>query len=409
MVNIAGWMVVAGVVSWLAAWLIRGRVLQNRIHALQADARVKFEQLKRDMETRLGRVENDLLGAKEVIQLRDHAVAERDKMIRQQTEQLTIGLSQTATTAAERDSLQDKLSRKEASLREAEQALGQTQANAAEQEKRLAESEAQRARLAPLPAKLAASEANLQSTTARLESAQTLLKTQDEENSRLHKRTVELEPLTVQVKDRQARLAELESRLAEAVRVRDAEIAQLKKKVLELEALPQRYEALEASRAQLANEINVLRRAKDEEIESLQLELRAIPILERKLNERERQILSVRDEATVLSRDRELDIAAKKTALAQCNDELDQKDAVIGRLYQQLAELAPLPEALANHSARALELERGVALRENELRHANRAADDLRANLLEWMRLGGALPARDAEIARLRNRLREIE
>ncbi len=409
MVNIAGWVIVAGLVSWLAAWLIRGRVMQNRIHSIQADARLKSEQLKRDLETRVSRVDNDLLGAKEVIQLREHAIAERDKMIRQQTEQLTAGLNQTATVAEERDGLQAKLSRKEVALRESEQTLAQTQAHVAEQERRLGESDAQLKRLAPLPAKLAASETELKSTTARLESAQALLKTQDEENSRLHKRIVELEPLTVQVKDRQARLAELESRLAEAVRVRDAEIAQLKTKIKALEALPQRYEALESSRAQLTNEINVLRRAKDVEIESLQQELRAIPVLQRKLSERERQILNLRDEATAQLRDRELEVAAKKTDLARCNDELNRTDSIIGALHQQLAELAPLPEALANHSARALELERGVALRENELRRASRDAENLRTKLLEWMRLGGALPARDAEIARLRSRLGKIE
>lgn len=243
----------------------------------------------------------------------------------------------------------------------------------------------------------------------RLESANAMLKTQDEENSRLHKRMVELEPLAVQAKDRQARLVALESRLAEAVRVRDGEIAQLKKRIGELEALPLRYEALEAKRLQLTGELNSLRRAKDEEIELLQLELRAIPALQRKLDERGRQLLDAREEAITQLRSRELESAVQKTALALSSGELDEKDSTIGRMYQQLAEMAPFPEALASHSARALELERGVDLRERELRRANIEAENLRAKLLEWMRLGGALPARDAEIVRLRNRLREIE
>ena len=85
------------------------------------------------------------------------------------------------------------------------------------------------------------------------------------------------------------------------------------------------------------------------------------------------------------------------------------KDSAIGRMHQQLAEMAPLPEAVASHSARASELKRGLAQRDSRLGDSLREADLLRTSLLAWMRVGGALPARDAEIARLRARLQILK
>lgn len=408
MLTMVGWVAAAAIVSWLAAWLIRGRAVKNRVHALQAEARVKYEQLRRDLETRLSRVENDLLGAKDGIQVRDRAIAERDKLIRQQTEQLAAGLSQIAAASAERDNYQGKGLQLHASLSKSDEDLRQARILIGERETRLAENDSRLAQLQPLPAKLSATEAELRETKSQLESTQARVRSQDQEVSRLHKRTVELEPLTIQIKDRQNRLVELEARLAEAVRLRDAEIAQLKKKISELESLSLRSVELEAKRTQLASELNTLRHAKDEEIESLQMELRAIPALKRKLVERDRQTLAAREQSISEGRERDLANASLKSTLAERDHELDEKDSAIGRMYQRLAELAPLPQAVANHSARALELERGIGLRENRLRQLAQETAGLRSCVLEWMRLGGALPARDAEIARLRARLKEL-
>ncbi len=366
--------------------------------------------MKRDLESRLGRFENDLLAAKEVIQIRDAAIAERDKLIRQQTDQLAAGLSQLAAATAERDDRQDKF---------AQQSCGSWQHwnkkfvllnwHAADHEKRLADTGMRLAQLEPIPAKLALVKEELGATKERLESAQALVNSQDQEISRLHKRTVELEPLTVQAKERQVRLQELESRLAEAVRTRDGEIAHLKKRLAELEHLPARMADVEAKRAKLVDEIASLRRAKDEEIESLQGELRAIERMKRELLARDDLLLAVREHEIVSRREGEIAMAMLKAERAQRDAQLDMKDSAIGRMYQQLAEMAPLPEAVASHSARALELERGLAQRESKLRAALREADLLRTSLLAWMRLGGALPARDAEIARLRARLQLLE
>jgi predicted flap endonuclease-1-like 5' DNA nuclease len=71
-------------------------------------------------------------------------------------------------------------------------------------------------------------------------------------------------------------------------------------------------------------------------------------------------------------------------------------------LHRQVAELEPLIDGVVAHSARALELERGIVQREHRLREVTREVDGLRADLLRWLRLAGALPAREAEIARLR-------
>ncbi len=409
MANVAGWALLGAVLGWIIAWLLRGRAMNNLLAATQLESRAKHEQLKRDLESRLGRFENDLLAAKEIIQIRDAAIGERDKLIRQQTDQLTVGLGQLAAATAERDNRQAKLTQQAAVLETLEQELRAGQLHAAGHEKRLADNDMRLAQLEPIPAKLASVEEELRATKDRLESAQALVNSQDQEISRLHKRTVELEPLTVQVKERQIRLQELESRLADAVRTRDSEIVRLKKRLGELENLPARMAEVEAKRAKLVDEIVSLRRAKDEEIESLQGKLRAIERMKRELIARDNLLLAVREHEIVSRRDAELAMAMLKAECAQRDAQLDIKDSAIGRMHQQLAEMAPLPEAVARHSARALELERGLAQRESKLREASREADLLRTSLLAWMRVGGALPARDAEIARLRARLQLLK
>ena len=405
MANVVGWAALAAVLGWIIAWLLRGRAANNLLTAAQLESRAKHEQLKRDSESRLGRFENDLLAAKEVIQMRDAAIAERDKLIRQQTEQLTAGLGQLAAATADRDDRQTKLTQQAAALATLEQEFRSVQLHAGDQEKRLAENANRLTQLEPIPDKLASAEVELRAAKDRLESAQALVNSQDQEISRLHKRTVELEPLTVQAKERQARLIELESRLADAVRTRDNEIAQLKKRLGELENLPARMAEVEAKRVKLADEMALLRQAKDEEIESLQGELRVIEPMKRELLARDNLFLAAREHEIVSRREAELVIAMLKAECAQRNAQLDSKDTAIGRMHQQLAEMAPLPEAVASHSARAFELERGLAQRESKLREIAREVDVLRTSLLAWMRVGGAIPARDAEIARLRARL----
>lgn len=374
MANIVGWVVLGLFAGWVVAWLIRGRLANDGLATAQADARAKQEQLKRDSEARAGRFENDLHDAKEIIQKRDNAIAERDRLIRQQTDQLAAGLSQLTTASAERDHHQAKVEQQGAAVISLEQNVQTIRSEKAGLEQRLAQ-------LQPLPAKLAAAEMELRETKTRLKTELSRVNSQDQEISTLHKRNVELEPLTVQVKDRRGRMLELENRLAESVRTRDTEIVQLKKRLSEIEVLPQRLADAEAKRAQVAGELNAMRRAKDEEVESLQLELRAIPELQRRLVQRDGYFLDLRERDIDAQRKRDWDGAALKSELARRDAELDLKDSTIGRLHQQLAELAPLPEALANHSLRALELERGVAQREEKLRLVLVDVADLRARL----------------------------
>ena len=404
----AGWLVLAAIAGCGAAWLWRGRMMGNRMAALQSESSAKQEQLKRDLDVRLSRLENDLLGAKELVRARDSTVAERDRLIRQQTELLAENSSRIASLTAESEERQEKLTQRDAAFAALELNYHAEHSLTAEQKKQLANHDARLAQLAPVPAKLAATEEELKQTWIRLASVQALVNTQDREISQLHKRTVELEPLTIQVKDRQARLVETEGQLAEAVRSRDSEIAQLKKRLAEFEPLPRRLNETEARRIRLADELEAMRRAKDEEIESLQVELKAVAELQQRLGERDGQMLASREQAIVATRNHDLDRAVLKTELARRARELDAKDTTIGRAYQQLAEFAPLPEALAKRSARALELARGIAQREQSLRLALGEAANLRASVLQWMRVGGALAARDAEIARLRLRLASI-
>lgn len=265
----AGWLVLAAIAGCGAAWLWRGRVMGNRMAALQCESSAKQEQLKRDLDVRLSRLENDLLSAKELVRARDSTVAERDRLIRQQTELLAENSSRIASLTTESEGRQEKLTQRDAALAALQKNYHAEQSLAAEQKKQLANHDARLAQLTPVPAKLAATEEELKQTWIRLASVQALVNTQDREISQLHKRTVELEPLTIQVKDRQARLVETEGQLAEAVRSRDSEIAQLKKRLAEFEPLPQRLSETEARRVRLANELDAMRRAKDEEIESL--------------------------------------------------------------------------------------------------------------------------------------------
>ena len=359
----AGWLVLAAIAGCGAAWLWRGRVMGNRMAALQCESSAKQEQLKRDLDVRLSRLENDLLGAKELVRARDSTVAERDRLIRQQTELLAENSSRIASLTAESEERQEKLTQRDAAFAALELNYHAERSLTAEQKKQLANHDARLAQLAPVPAKLAATEEELKQTWIRLASVQALVNTQDREISQLHKRTVELE------------------------------------------LLPRRLSETEARRVRLANELDAMRRAKDEEIESLQVELKAVAELQQRLGERDGQMLASREQEIVATRDHDLDRAVLKTELARRARELDAKDTTIGRAYQQLAEFAPLPEALAKRSARALELARGIAQREQSLRLALGEAANLRASVLQWMRVGGALAARDAEIARLRLRL----
>ncbi len=96
------------------------------------------------------------------------------------------------------------------------------------------------------------------------------------------------------------------------------------------------------------------------------------------------------------------ELAATRHELAQRNAKLEAKDTTIVRLHRQVTELEPLIDGVAAHSAHALELERGIAQREYRLRQVAHEVANLQADLLRWLRLAGALPAREAEIARLR-------
>ena len=419
MVALAGnavlWLIVGLAAGWLIAWFWRSRIMRVSLDSLQNESRAKYEQLKRDLESRVSRLENDLLKSKDVIQARDTAIAERDRLIRQQTEQLTDEASQIARLTVESADRQAKLDDREASYSNLDQQHRAARALIGEQEKRIAGDGAKLAQLAPVPAKLAQTNETLTETLKNLESTQARVNAQDQEISRLHKRTVELEPLTIAVKAREAKVLELEGRLAEAVRVRDGEIAQLKKRVAELELLPQRLSETEAKRAHLAGELDTLRRAKDEEIEALQDELKAIEVLRRRVAERDAQSLQTREREILAIREGDLlkasmsaELAATRHELIQRDANRDEKDTTIHRLHRQVAELEPLIDGVAAHSARALELERGIAQREHRLRHEARTVADLRAELLRWLRLAGALPAREAEIARLRAQLQAL-
>jgi predicted flap endonuclease-1-like 5' DNA nuclease len=410
--NAVLWLIIGLAVGWLIAWVWRSRTMRTSLNSLQNESRAKHEQLKRDLEGRVGRLENELLKSKDVIQTRDAAIAERDRLIRQQTEQLTDISSQVARLTVESADRQAKLDDREASYSKLEQEHLAARTLIGDHEKRIAEDGVTLTQLSPVPAKLADTEAALGQTLKNLESAQARANAQDQEISRLHKRSVELEPLTVAVKARDAKVQELEGRLAEAVRIRDGEIVQLKKRVGELEALPQRLKETEAKRTHLAAEVDTLRRAKDEEIEALQQELKTIDVLRQRLLERdarslqtqEREILAVRA-GDLLKASIRAELAATRHELIQRNAILIEKDTVLGRLHRQVAELEPLVDGVAAHSARALELERGIAQREHRLRQATHEVADLRADLLRWLRLAGALPAREAEIARLRAQL----
>lgn len=287
---------IAGAIAGCAlAWLWRSRMMRNSIAVLHGESRAKYEQLKRDLEGRVTRLENDLLNAKEVIQVRDSAIAERDRLIRQQVEQLTDSTAQIARLTVENVDTQTQLAKQEASYATLDQAHRAASALIGEQQNRIAGDSAKLAQLEPIPAKLADANDKLAQTQKNLQIAQARFNNQDLEITRLHKRNVELEPLTIVVKDREAKLAELEGRLAEAVRVRETEIGRLKQRVAEMAALPDRLSEAEAKHAQLLNELDTLRRVKDEESEALQQQLKAIEILREQVEQRDAQALRGRE------------------------------------------------------------------------------------------------------------------
>lgn len=62
--------------------------MRDSIALLRGESRAKFELLTPDLEGRVTRLENNRLNAKESIQARNEAVANRNRLIRQQAEQL---------------------------------------------------------------------------------------------------------------------------------------------------------------------------------------------------------------------------------------------------------------------------------------------------------------------------------
>ncbi len=354
--NVVLWLIAGLVIGWVIAWLGRGRMMDKSIALLQTESHAKYEQLS-DLDGRVTRLENDLLNANALIQVRDTAVAQRDQLLRQQTEQLADRSGQIAHLTVESADRHTRLSKQEASYAVLEQEHRAARARIGEQTKRIADDLAKLAVLEPVPAKLTQTQAKLTHTLKSLESAQARVNVQDQEISRLHKRTVELEPLTIAVKAREGKLVELQARLAEAFRIREAEIAQLKKRLAEtLRTIETNDETLRSRVAQ---------------IETLEGDRSS---QQRRIDELQRDI----------------------------DHDQRSKESETNRLRAQIAELEPLIDAVAAHSARALELERGIKQREHQLRHETREISQLRTELLGWLRLAGALPSREAEIARLR-------
>lgn len=88
------------------------------------------------------------------------------------------------------------------------------------------------------------------------------------------------------------------------------------------------------------------------------MELKAVAELQQRFGERDGQMLASREQEVVATRNHDLDRAVLKTELA----------------------------------SRALELERGIEQREQSLRLALGEAANLRASVLQWMRVGGHWP-----------------
>jgi len=184
------WLIIGLAAGWVIAWLWRGRMMGNRIAMLRTKYRAKYEQLKRDLNGRIARLEDDRLNAEDLIPARDTAVAERDRLLRQQTEQLSDRAGQILHLMADRADQQTRLTKLEAAYATLQQDHRAARALIGNQNKRIADDGAKLAALDPVPARLTATEKKLAQTLKNLESAEALVDTQERDISRLHKRTV---------------------------------------------------------------------------------------------------------------------------------------------------------------------------------------------------------------------------
>ncbi len=184
------WLIIGLAAGWVIAWLWRGRMMGNRIAMLRTKYRAKYEQLKRDLNGRIARLEDDRLNAEDLIPARDTAVAERDRLLRQQTEQLSDRAGQILHLMADRADQQTRLTKLEAAYATLQQDHRAARALIGNQNKRIADDGAKLAALDPVPARLTATEKKLAQTLKNLESAEALVDTQERDVSRLHKRTV---------------------------------------------------------------------------------------------------------------------------------------------------------------------------------------------------------------------------
>ncbi len=184
------WLIIGLAAGCVIAWLWRGRMMGNRIAILRTKYRAKYEQLKRDLNGRIARLEDDRLNAEDLIPARDSAVAERDRLLRQQTEQLSDRAGQILHLMADRADQQTRLTKLEAAYATLQQDHRAARALIGNQNKRIADDGAKLAALDPVPARLTATEKKLAQTLKNLESAEALVDTQERDISRLHKRTV---------------------------------------------------------------------------------------------------------------------------------------------------------------------------------------------------------------------------
>ena len=189
-VNDVLWLIIGLAAGWVIAWLWRGRMMGNRIAMLRTKYRAKYEQLKRDLNGRIARLKDDRLNAEDLIPARDTAVAERDRLLRQQTEQLSDRAGQILHLMADRADQQTRLTKLEAAYATLQQDHRAARALIGNQNKRIADDGAKLAALDPVPARLTATEEKLAQTLKNLESAEALVDTQERDISRLHKRTV---------------------------------------------------------------------------------------------------------------------------------------------------------------------------------------------------------------------------
>ncbi|MEO5860941.1 MAG: hypothetical protein ABIW48_09790 [Burkholderiales bacterium] len=184
------WLIIGLAAGWVIAWLLRGRMMGNRIAMLRTKYRAKYEQLKRDLNGRIARLEDDRLNAEDLIPGRDTAVTEPDRLLRQQTEQLSDRAGQILHLMADRADQQTRLTKLEAAYATLQQDHRAARALIGNQNKRIADDGAKLAALDPVPARLTATEKKLAQTLKNLESAEALVDTQERDISRMHKRTV---------------------------------------------------------------------------------------------------------------------------------------------------------------------------------------------------------------------------